>query len=225
MKVVILAGGKGTRLSEYTKKIPKPMVKIKGKPIIIYIMKHYAKFGYKNFIIATGYKHKYIKDYFKKNNFGWNIEIINTGINSMTGGRIKRLKKKLNNKKFFLTYGDGISNINLKKLIKFHNKSKSYATLTAVRPPARFGAIKIMGKKVKVFREKSNLDVGWINGGFFIFEPQIFKYLKSDQTVLEKNPLTNLGSKNKLSAYKHYGFWYCMDTVRDKEIIEKSKKI
>ena len=225
MKVVILAGGKGTRLSEYTKNVPKPMVLIKGKPLIIYIMKHYAKYGYKDFIIATGYKHNYIKKYFKKNSFGWNIKIINTGVNSMTGGRVRRLKKILKNQKFFLTYGDGLSNVNLKKLLKFHNYSKGYATLTAVRPPARFGAIKILGSKVKVFREKSKLDVGWINGGFFVFESKIFKYLNSDQTILEKKPLTSLGKQKKLSAFKHNGFWYCMDTVRDKEIIEKSKKI
>ena len=225
MKVVILAGGKGTRLSEYTKKIPKPMVRIKGKPLIVYIMKHYAKFGFKDFIIATGYKHKYIKNFFKKNNFGWNIEIINTGVNSMTGGRIRRLKKILKNKKFFLTYGDGLSNVNLKKLLNFHNSTKGYATLTAVRPPARFGAIKVSGSRVQVFREKSNLDVGWINGGFFVFESKIFDYLNSDQTILEKKPLTNLGKQKKLNAFKHNGFWYCMDTIRDKEIIEKSKKI
>ena len=225
MKVVILAGGKGTRLSEYTKKIPKPMVEVKGKPLIVYIMKHYAKYGFKDFIIATGYKHKYIKNFFKKNTFGWNIEIINTGVNSMTGGRIRRLKKILKNKKFFLTYGDGLSNVNLKKLLNFHNSTKGYATLTAVRPPARFGAIKVLGSKVQVFREKSNLDVGWINGGFFVFESKIFDYLNSDLTILEKKPLTNLGKQKKLNAFKHNGFWYCMDTIRDKEIIEKSKKI
>ncbi len=225
MKVVILAGGKGTRLSEYTKKIPKPMVQIKGVPLIIYIMKHYAKYGYTDFIIASGYKHNYIKNFFANKSFEWKIKIVNTGINSMTGGRVRRLKNILKNQKFFLTYGDGLSNVNLKKLLKFHNSTKSYATLTAVRPPARFGAIKIVDNKVQVFREKSNLDVGWINGGFFIFEPEIFKYLQSDQTILEKTPLTKLGKQKKLNAFKHTGFWYCMDTIRDKEIIEKSKKI
>ena len=201
------------------------MVKIKSKPMIYYIMSIFAKYGYKDFIIAAGYKQNYIKRYFKQRKFGWKIKVINTGLNSMTGGRLKRLKKYLNNQKFFLTYGDGISNVNIKKLLKFHNSSKGYATLTAVRPPARFGAIKILGKKVKIFREKSTLDVGWINGGFFIFEPDIFKYLKSDKTILEKEPLTNLGKQKKLNAYKHFGFWYCMDTIRDKEIIEKSKKL
>ena len=225
MKVVILAGGKGTRLAEYTKKIPKPMVKIKGKPLITYIMKHYAYYGYKDFIIASGYKHNYIKRYFDDNSFGWKVKVINTGLNSMTGGRIKRLKKELNNKRFFLTYGDGLSNVNIKKLLKFHISSKTHATLTAVRPPARFGAIKIIGNKVHVFREKSNLDVGWINGGFFIFEPKIFQFLKTDNTILEKYPLTKLGKRKKLNAFKHSGFWYCMDTIRDKEIIENSKSI
>tara|TARA_B100000963_G_scaffold358210_1_gene382264 strand:- start:2442 stop:3119 length:678 start_codon:yes stop_codon:yes gene_type:complete len=225
MKVVILAGGKGTRLAEFTKKIPKPMVKIKSKPMIYYIMSIFAKYGYKDFIIAAGYKQNYIKRYFKQKKFGWKIKVINTGLNSMTGGRLKRLKKYLNNQKFFLTYGDGISNVNINKLLKFHNSNKGYATLTAVRPPARFGAIKILGKKVKIFREKSTLDVGWINGGFFIFESEIFKYLKSDKTILEKEPLTNLGKQKKLNAYKHFGFWYCMDTIRDKEVIEKSKKL
>lgn len=225
MKVVILAGGKGSRLSEYTKKIPKPMVKIKGQPILIHIMKHYAKYGFKDFVIATGYKHNLIKNFFKKKYLDWEIKVVNTGINSMTGGRIKKLKKILNGNKFFLTYGDGVSNVNLKKLLDFHNYSNTFATLTAVRPPARFGVIKIKGKKVLVFREKSTLDTGWINGGFFVFEPEIFKYLKSDQTILEQEPLTKLGKKNNLSAFKHFGYWYCMDTVRDKEIIEKSKEI
>ena len=224
MKVVILAGGKGSRLSEYTKKIPKPMVKIKGIPIIVHIMKIYAKFGYKDFIIAAGFKSKIIKDYFKKKIFDWKIEVIDTGLNSMTGGRVRRLKSILKKEKFFLTYGDGIANINLKKLLKFHIRCKSTVTLTAVRPPARFGAIIIKGKKVSVFREKSVLDQGWINGGFFVVEPAIFKYLKNDQVVLENFPLTKLGKEKKLYAYKHKSLWYCMDTVRDKEILEKKLK-
>ena len=148
MKVVILAGGKGSRLSEYTKKIPKPMVRIKGIPIIVHIMKIYAKFGYKDFIIAAGFNSKIIKNYFKKKILDWKIEVIDTGLNSMTGGRVRRLKSILKSEKFFLTYGDGIANINLKKLLKFHIKCKSTVTLTAVRPPARFGAITIKGKKI-----------------------------------------------------------------------------
>ena len=220
MKVVILAGGLGTRLPEYTKKIPKPMVKIKSKPMIYYIMSIFAKYGYKDFIIAAGYKQNYIKRYFKQKKFGWKIKVINTGLNSMTGGRLKRLKKYLNNQKFFLTYGDGISNVNINKLLKFHNSNKGYATLTAVRPPARFGAIKILGKKVKIFREKSTLDVGWINGGFFIFEKSVLDYIEGDDTVLEKDPLEKLALDGELSAFKHKGFWQPMDTLRDKNQLE-----
>ena len=222
MKVVILAGGLGTRLSEYTKNIPKPMVKIKNIPMILHIMKHYSKFGFKEFYIAAGYKQEVIKNYFKKKRYGWKIKIVDTGQKTMTGGRIKRLRKFLNNETFLLTYGDGLSNVNLKKLVKFHKKNKGVATLTAVRPPARFGAIKINGKKVIYFKEKSKLDEGWINGGFFVFEPEIFKYIKNDKTFLEKEPLSTLGRKKKLNAFKHKGFWQCMDTIRDKEILEKS---
>lgn len=222
MKVVILAGGLGTRLSEYTKKIPKPMVKVKKKPIITHIMEHYAKFGFKNFFVATGYKQQIIKNYFKNKKFGWNINIINTGLKTMTGGRLKRLKKFLKDESFLLTYGDGLSDVNIKNLIKFHKKNKAIVTLTAVRPPARFGAIKIKGKKVKYFKEKSRLNEGWINGGFFVMEPKIFDYIKGDKTFLEREPLSKLGSNNKLNAFKHNGFWQCMDTVRDKEILEKA---
>ena len=221
MKVVILAGGKGSRLSEYTKKIPKPMVTIKDIPIIVHIMRIYAKFGYKDFIIAAGFKSKIIKRFFKKKISDWKIDVVDTGLNSMTGGRVKRLKNLLKDERFFLTYGDGVANINIKRLLKFHIKNKATATLTAVRPPARFGAIIIKGKKVKMFREKSILDQGWINGGFFVIEPKIFKYLKNDQTVFENYPLTKLGKEKKLYAYKHKSFWYCMDTIRDKEILEK----
>ena len=224
MKVVILAGGLGTRLSEYTKNIPKPMVKIKGLPILLRIINHYYSYGFKDFFIASGYKEKIIKNYFKKKKFKFNINIINTGLKTMTGGRLKRLEKYLNSETFLLTYGDGLSNINLNKLIKFHSKSNNLVTLTAVRPPARFGAIKINKNKVKVFRETSRLDEGWINGGFFVMEPRIFNYIKNDKTFLEKEPLENLSKINKLGAYKHYGFWQCMDTLRDKEILEKKIK-
>ena len=224
MKVVILAGGLGTRLSEYTNKIPKPMVKIKKIPIIVHIMKHYARFGFNNFFIAAGYKQHILKNYFKKKKFGWKINIINTGLNTMTGGRLKRLKKYLKKETFLLTYGDGLSNINLKNLIKFHNKNKAVVTLTAVRPPARFGAIKIKGNRVTYFKEKSKLNEGWINGGFFVMEPKIFDYINGDKTFLEREPLSQLGNKNKLNAYKHNGFWQCMDTIRDKEILEKELK-
>tara|TARA_X000000950_G_C13846224_1_gene632474 strand:- start:547 stop:1233 length:687 start_codon:yes stop_codon:yes gene_type:complete len=223
MIVVILAGGRGTRISEFTKLIPKPMIPIKNIPIIIHIMKHYIKFGFNDFIIAAGYKGEIIKKYFSKNkNKKWNVKVINTGKDTMTGGRLKRLKKYLKNETFMLTYGDGLSTVNIQSLLNFHKKNKNYATLTAVRPPARFGAIKIVRKKVTYFKEKSALDEGWINGGFFIFESKIFKYLKGDKTFLERTPLEKISKIGKLGAFKHKGFWQCMDTVRDKEILEKS---
>ena len=224
MKVVILAGGFGTRLSEYTKTVPKPLVKIGSKPILVHIMKLYAKYGYTEFIIALGYKGLLIKKYFKNKKFPWKIELVETGYKTMTGGRIKRLKKYLDKEKFFLTYGDGVSNINIKKLLKFHIKNKKIATLTAVRPPARFGAIKIKKNHVKYFKEKSKLDEGWINGGYFVFEPEILKYIKNDSTYLEKEPLEKLSRKKQLMAYKHKNFWQCMDTLRDKKILEKELK-
>ena len=222
MKVVILAGGFGTRLGEHTKHIPKPMIKICGKPILIHIINHYYKYGFKDFIIATGYKQEVIKKYFKKK-FKFKVKIIFTGKKTMTGGRILRLKKYLN-EPFMLTYGDGVSNINLKKLLSFHNKNKKIATLSAVRPPARFGAVKINKNTVKYFKEKSKLDEGWINGGFFVMDPKILNYIKNDTTFLEKEPLVNLSKKNQLNAYKHHGYWQCMDTYRDKLIIESHFK-
>ena len=224
MKVVILAGGLGTRMSEITKTIPKPMVKILNKPILIHIMEHYYKYGFKEFYIALGYKGKVIKNFFKGKKFKWKTHLIETGKKTMTGGRLKRLNKFLKNDHFLMTYGDGISNVNIKKLIQFHRKNKKIATLTAVRPPARFGSIKINGKIVKVFREKSKLDEGWINGGFFVFDPKIFKYIKNDSTFLEKEPLEIISKKKQLIAYKHEGFWHCMDTLRDKYLIEKILK-
>ena len=222
IKVVILAGGLGTRLSEYTKTIPKPMVTVKGKPLILHIINHYKKFGLTDFIIATGYKGEVIKKFFKKKFKNLKISVINTGSNTMTGGRINRLKYLLKGEVFFLTYGDGLSDVNINKLIKFHKKNKNIATLTAVRPPARFGAIKLNGSKVIYFKEKSSLDEGWINGGFFVFEPEIFNYLKNDKTYLEREPMQKISKKKLLGAYKHNGFWQCMDTKRDKVILEKS---
>ena len=219
-KVVILAGGLGSRLSEYTKEIPKPMVKINGIPIIKRIMLHYSKFGFKEFLIPSGYKSKIIENYFSRPIKNWKVRIINTGNKTMTGGRIKRLKKFLYKDTFLLTYGDGLSNVDIKKLYNFHIKQKKMITLTAVRPPARFGAIKLIGNKVKYFREKSSIDEGWINGGFFVIEPGIFKYLKNDNTFFEKDPLEKAAKNNQLIAYKHKGFWQCMDTKRDKEILE-----
>ena len=221
MKVIILAGGFGPRISEYTYKIPKPMVKINKIPILIHIMKHYSRYGYEDFIIALGYKSKVIKDYFKKNKFPWKIKLVNTGLNTMTGGRLKRLKKFIGKKTFMMTYGDGISNINIKKLINFHIKNKKMVSMTAVRPPARFGAIKLKGNLVKYFKEKSRIEEGWINGGFFVMEPKFLKFIKNDNTFLEKEPLEKVSSLNQLYAYKHYDFWQCMDTKRDKDLIEK----
>ena len=221
MKVVILAGGLGSRLSEYTKSIPKPMIKIKGKPIICRIIEHYKKYDYNEFIIASGYKGIIIKNYFKKNLGDQNIKVVNTGKFTMTGGRIKRLQDIIGKERFMLTYGDGISDINIKKLLNFHVKKKNIITLSAVRPPARFGGIKLVGTKVKYFKEKSRLDEGWINGGFMIVEPEIFKFLPGDKTIFERDPLESICKKKKLGAYKHDGFWQCMDTIRDKEILEK----
>ncbi len=224
MKVVILAGGIGSRLSELTKLIPKPMVKIVNEPIIVKIIKHYKKYGYKDFIIAGGYKFEIIKKYFKAHLKNLNIKVVNTGKKSMTGGRIRRLKKILGKKTFLLTYGDGLSDVNLDKLVRFHKKNKNYVTLTAVRPPARFGGIKISGVKVKYFKEKSSLDEGWINGGFFVMQPKIFKFLKNDQTILERSPLEKISKLKKLGAFKHHNFWQCMDTLRDKEKLEELVK-
>ena len=180
-------------------------------------MKHYANYGFKDFYIALGYKGHIIKKYFEKKNFGWNINLIDTGQKTMTGGRLKRLKKHLGDKPFMLTYGDGISNVNIKKLINFHKKNKKLVTLTAARPPARFGVIKILGNKVKYFKEKSKLDEGWINGGFFVMQPQFLDYIKNDQTFLEREPMELLTKKNQLVAFKHYDFWQCMDTKRDRD--------
>ena len=228
MKVVILAGGLGSRLSELTKVLPKPMVKILNVPIIVRIIKYYNKYGFNNFIIAGGYKNEIIEKYFKKNLKQLNISVVNTGRHSLTGGRIKRLKKILNEERFLLTYGDGLCDVNIDKLLKFHIKNKNFVTLTAVRPPARFGGIKILRSKVKYFKEKSSLDEGWINGGFFVMEPKIFNFIKNDFTVLERSPLEKICELNKLGAFKHYRYWQCMDTIRDKEMLEsliKKKKL
>ncbi len=224
MKVVILAGGLGTRISEYTKSIPKPMIKAGKLPLLIHIMKHYSSFGYKDFYIALGYKGRVIKEYFKKKNFNWNVNLINTGINTMTGGRLKRLKKYLGNEDFFLTYGDGLSNVNLRKLLKFHKKNKRMVTLTAVRPPARFGAIKIKGNLINYFKEKSKMDEGWINGGFFIVSPRFINFINGDKTYLEREPLERVTKIKQLSAYRHYGFWQCVDTKRDLILMNKILK-
>ena len=228
MKVILLAGGFGTRLPEYTKTIPKPMISVAGKPMLLHIMKLYAKYGFKDFYIALGYKGEIIKKFFNKKFFDWNINFVETGKNTMTGGRLKRLKKYIGKETFMMTYGDGLSNINLKKLLKFHKKNKKLVTLTAVRPPARFGAIKLKGQYVNYFKEKSRLDEGWINGGFFVMEPEFLKLIKNDNTYLEREPLEKVTKKRQLAAFRHEGFWQCMDTKRDKDKLNKilnSKKI
>jgi glucose-1-phosphate cytidylyltransferase len=222
MKVIILAGGFGTRISEYTRTIPKPMIKINNKPILHRIMEHFSKYGHKDFYIALGYKGKVVKDYFKNKKIkNWNINLIETGKKTMTGGRLKRLKKFINKETFFMTYGDGLSNVDLNKLLQYHKKHKKLVTLTAVRPPARFGAIKLKKNYVKYFKEKSKLDEGWINGGFFVMESNFLKYINNDKTLLEKEPLEKISKKKQLLAFKHEDFWQCMDTLRDKKILEK----
>ena len=222
MKVVILAGGKGTRISEYTKSLPKPMIEVCGKPLIHRIIDHYIKYGHKEFIIALGYKGNLIKKYFAKTKFRKKIKIklIDTGLTTMTGGRLKRLREYLD-KTFLMTYGDGLSNVSLSKLVNFHKSKKKLFTLTAVRPPARFGVIKIQNSFVRVFREKNSLDEGWINGGFFVVEPEFIKYIKNDKTYLEGEPFERITKNKQFVAFKHKGFWQCMDTLRDKEILEK----
>lgn len=215
MEVIILAGGYGTRISEYTKRIPKPLIKIGKHPILYHIIMIYKKYGFNNFIVALGYKGNLIKKYFKKYK-NLKIKFINTGLRTMTGGRLRRLKKYLSpNTNFMLTYGDGVSNVNLKKLLKFHNKNNNLVTVTAVKPPARFGALTLRGNKVIQFREKLDKDSGWINGGFFVMSYNFLKYIKGDNTYLEKSPLQIVAKIKKLAAFKHHGFWQCMDTKRD----------
>ena len=223
MKLIILAGGKGTRISEYTTKIPKPMVKIRKKPIITYIIDHYLKFGVKEVLIAGGYKYSVIRDYFTINKKKYpKIKVVNTGLNSLTGLRIYKLKKFFKkNENFYLTYGDGVANINIKNLYNYHLKQKKICTLTAVRPPARFGELKIKGNNVINFNEKPQLNQGWINGGFFVMNYEIFKILNKKNQMLEREPVQKLLKKNNISAFKHTKFWMCMDTLRDKINLEK----
>jgi glucose-1-phosphate cytidylyltransferase len=225
MKVVILAGGLGTRLSEYTKTIPKPMVKVGGKPIIFQIMKLYAKYGFNDFYIALGYKGEVIKSFFKKNFYDWNVTLVDTGKKTMTGGRLKKMKNLFGkNETFMMTYGDGLSNVNIKKLLTFHKKNKKLVTLTAVRPPARFGVIKLKGNFVNYFKEKSKMDEGWINGGFFVMNAKFLNFIKNSQTFLEKEPLERATKQKQLAAFKHRGFWQCMDTKRDKDKLDEILK-
>lgn len=234
MKVVILAGGLGTRLAEFTKTIPKPMVRIGRHPIIIHIINHYAKYQHKDFLIAAGYKSKIIKRYFKNyvtngksfqaNIFKKkvNITIVDTGKNSLTGGRLKRMENYLKEEKnFMFTYGDGVSDVNLKRLKDFHIKNNKLITVTAVRPPARFGEIKIKKNRVISFKEKPQVTDGWINGGFFVAKKEFINLIKNDHVILEKKPLEKACKKNELVAFRHEGFWKCMDVKRDRDELQK----
>ncbi len=221
MKVVILCGGYGTRLSEETTIKPKPMIKIGKKPILEHIMGIYEYYGYSQFILALGYKSKYIKKFYKNKNKK-NINLVYTGKDTKTGGRLLRLKNYLKDEKtFMLTYGDGVSNINIKKALQFHNNHGKIATITAVRPPVRFGELKINKNKVKSFKEKPQVNQSWINGGFFIFNNEILDFIKNDQTMLEREPLEKLTKAGQLMAFEHKGFWQCMDTMRDKILLNK----
>lgn len=237
MKVAILAGGKGTRLSELTKQIPKPMVKIGGKPILVHILNIYLRNGFKDFFILVGYKGNIIKKFFKNfkktnqpfkyylNKKLCNITIVDSGKNSMTGGRLKKFKKFLNdNEEFMFTYGDGVSNVNIKELIKFHKKKNKMITVTAVRPPARFGEIIIKNYLVNSFKEKPQVTQGWINGGFFIAKKNFLDLIRNEKTILEKYPLETVAKKKQLAAFKHFNFWKCMDTLRDREELQKIYK-
>jgi len=219
MKAVILAGGYGTRISEESHLKPKPMVEIGGKPILWHIMKIYSTYGIDDFIVCCGYKGEIIKEYFEDIT-EWNIELVDTGLDTMTGGRIKRIQDHIDDT-FCLTYGDGLSDVNISDLISFHKEKKSIATLTAIHPPEKFGVLTLSEHYVTKFSEKHAGEFSWINGGFFVFEPELFDYLQDgDSTVLEKKPLETLAKEKKLAAFKHTGFWYPMDTLRDKKYLE-----
>ena len=222
MKVIILAGGFGTRLAEYTQTIPKPMVEIGGEPILNHIMRIFKSYNFNEFIIAAGYKKKVIIDYYKDSKEFKDLKIVDTGKNTMTGGRILRLKSLINeNENFFMTYGDGLSNVDLDELKRFHSNHNKLATVTAVHPPVRFGELEIKDKKVIKFEEKSQAKAGWINGGFFVLNYRIFKYIEDDNTFFERGPLDKLTKEENLMAFKHEGFWKCMDNLRDKIILDE----
>lgn len=245
MKVVILAGGFGTRISEESHLRPKPMIEIGGKPILWHIMKEFSHFGYNEFIICCGYKQHIVKEYFADyylynsdvtfdfsaenrmtvhNNVAepWKVTLIDTGLNTMTGGRIKRIQPYVGNEPFLMTYGDGVSDININELVNFHQSHGKLATLTAVHVGQRFGVIDIDkgDNSIKAFREKSNADGSRISAGFMVLEPEVFNYIEGDSTVFEKEPLCRLAEENQINAYKHNGFWQCMDTQREKEMLE-----
>ena len=243
MKCVILAGGLGTRISEETHLKPKPMVEIGGMPLLWHIMKTYSAYGIDDFVICCGYKGYMIKEYFanyflhtsditidmKNNDFEvhqkhtepWKVTMIDTGLNTMTGGRLKKIQKYVENETFCFTYGDGLSDINITNLLKFHKTNKTFATTTAVQPPGRYGALKLKNNKVDKFTEKPLGDGSLVNGGYFVLEPEVFDYVKGNNTVWEKEPLENLASQNQLSAFLHKGFWHALDTLRDKNNLEE----
>ncbi len=243
MKTVILAGGLGTRLSEFTENLPKPMVQIGGKPILWHIMNRYAGFGNKDFVLALGYKGDMIKDYFINyrtlnsdfsidlesgnvkthisSQVDWRVSLVDTGLHTMTGGRLKRLVNHLGNETFFLTYGDGVANINFHELLEFHKSHGKMVTITAVRPNARFGEIQFGSKGTITFDEKPQLHDGWINGGFMVIEPQFLDIIAGDGTMLEREPFEELSRLGELVAFKHTGFWQCMDNKRDHEVLEE----
>lgn len=242
MKVAILAGGVGTRLAEETEIKPKPMVEVGGKPILWHILKHYETYGHRNFVIALGYKGDYIKRYmvdycalcndltvdFSSGELcdhggprpDWSVQLVDTGLDTLTGGRIKRLQPYLGNERFMLTWGDGVSDVDLHALLAFHRSHGKLATLTAVRPPARFGHLDIHDDQITSFTEKPQIGEGWINGAFFVLEPGVFDYIAGDQTQWEHEPLQRLAADGQLMAYKHNSFWQCMDTLRDKKLLE-----
>ena len=242
MKVIILAGGFGTRLGEYTDLIPKPMVKIGDKPILWHLMKSFASFGHTDFYVALGYKSEAVKEYFlnyttlstnfkislksgevfptQKSELNWNVTLVDTGLNTMTGGRVKRLSELVGNETCIVTYGDGLADIDINELIAFHKSHGKTGTVTAVHPVARFGELELNGDQVVNFREKPQMQEGWISGGYFVFEPEIFDLILNDETFLEREPLETLAAQNQLYAFKHEGFWQCMDTKRDHEILE-----
>jgi glucose-1-phosphate cytidylyltransferase len=243
MKVVILAGGFGTRLAEETEVRPKPMVEIGGRPILWHILKHYAQHGFKEFVIALGYKGDVIKQFFRDYHMlngdmtvrladglatrhveegdDWTIHLINTGLETQTGGRVGRLRSWLSNERFMLTYGDGVCSVDVRELLAFHERCGRCATVTAVRPPARFGGLIFDGDLVSEFTEKPQIGEGWINGGFMVFEPEVFDYISGDDTSLEVDTLETLARRRQLAAYRHEGFWQCMDTLRDKRQLEQ----
>jgi len=242
MKVVILAGGLGTRISEETHLKPKPMIEIGGKPILWHIMKMYSTYEINDFVICCGYKGYMIKEYFanyflhtsditfdmknnkmevhRKHAEPWMVTLVDTGLETMTGGRLKKVKDFVDNDTFCFTYGDGVSDVNISKLIEFHNNSKTIATVTSVQPPGRFGSLDISGSKITNFKEKPAGDGNWINGGFFVLEPKIFDYIDGDSTIWERQPLEKLAEAGQLSAYKHNAFWQPLDTLRDKTYLE-----